>query len=113
MLSNAKLLIFPYLEELDKYSGKKQVADIVDIIRRHLYELLSPFATQLSTPDHRLTSTEIKVADMVVHDKSSKEIAAMLNISPKSVSHHRANIRKKLGLTNRKINLKTFLLSYQ
>jgi DNA-binding CsgD family transcriptional regulator len=75
--------------------------------------LRTPFASRLSTVDHRLTPTEIRVADLVVQDKSTKEIAVLLSISAKSVSHHRASIRKKLGLAHRKINLKSYLLSYR
>ena len=43
--------------------------------------------------------------------KSSKEIAAILFVSETTVHFHRKNLRDKLGLKNRRVNLRTFLLS--
>ena len=56
-----------------------------------------------------LTGKELRVADLIRMDASSKEIAAVMNISPRTVEAHRENIRKKLGLANVKINLQSYL----
>jgi DNA-binding CsgD family transcriptional regulator len=56
-----------------------------------------------------LTSTEIQIADLIKHGRASKEIASLLNVSPKAISFHRGNIRRKLGLVNKKINLRSHL----
>lgn len=56
-----------------------------------------------------LTGKELRVADLIRMDASSKEIAHIMNISPRTVEAHRENIRKKLGLANAKINLQGFL----
>jgi DNA-binding CsgD family transcriptional regulator len=37
----------------------------------------------------------------------------MLNLSPKTIEFHRDNIRAKIGIKNKKINLRTHLLSIQ
>jgi DNA-binding CsgD family transcriptional regulator len=58
-----------------------------------------------------LTPTEIRIADFIRDGKNSKAIAQMLGLSPNSVQWHRKNIREKLGLTNKKVNLYTYLAS--
>lgn len=58
-----------------------------------------------------LTSKELRVADLICMDFSSKEIAAIMCISVRTVETHRDNIRRKLGLGNAKVNLQGYLKS--
>ncbi len=58
-----------------------------------------------------LTPKEILVANLIREDKSTKEIAGILTISESSVQFHRHNMRRKLGLVEKKINLKSYLQS--
>lgn len=51
-----------------------------------------------NSPIEKLTDREFEVFQMVGHGKSTKEIAAQLNLSPKTVDVHRANIKEKLAL---------------
>lgn len=46
---------------------------------------------------------------MIRNGLSTKEIARLRGIATGTVRRHRENIRRKLGLTNRKANLMTFL----
>lgn len=45
-----------------------------------------------------LTNREMEVVDLVVAGNSSKVIARLLDISPKTVDIHRANIMRKLNV---------------
>ena len=58
-----------------------------------------------------LTPTEVKIADLIRQGIRSKEIADMLEMSPGSVYWYRNNIRKKLGLSHKKTNLRNYLNS--
>ena len=49
-------------------------------------------------PFDRLTIREREVLKLIAEGKSSRDIAELLFISPRTAEHHRANIRKKLGL---------------
>lgn len=46
----------------------------------------------------RLTPAERRILRLIAEDKTSKEIAATLSVSPNTVDNHRANICDKLGL---------------
>ena len=57
----------------------------------------------------KLSPREIEICNLIKENKSSKEICEALNISQGTIRKHRESIRYKLGLTNSKINLKTYL----
>jgi DNA-binding NarL/FixJ family response regulator len=50
--------------------------------------------------DNTLTVRESEIVDLIVKGYSSKKIADILNISKWTVDRHRANIRKKIGVSN-------------
>ena len=55
-------------------------------------------SAQLATSRPELTSREREVLTLVAQGHTSKEISAMLDISPRTVEHHRANLMDKLGI---------------
>ncbi len=65
----------------------------------------------LSEEMRALTTSELRVAGLVVQGMRNKQIAAKLNVSLHTVEWHRRHIRKKLGLTDRNENLMYHLMS--
>jgi DNA-binding CsgD family transcriptional regulator len=57
----------------------------------------------------KLSPIEIQIGNMIKHGLSSKAIARIRGISPATVNRHRENIRRKLNLTNNKMNLASYL----
>lgn len=60
-----------------------------------------------------LTPSEMQVAEFIRSGMSSQEIASALNVARKTVENHRNSVRIKLGLANRGVNLRNYLLSLE
>ena len=59
----------------------------------------------------KLTPRELEVCELIRNGLSSKQIASKMNLALVTVHKHREMIRKKLGLTNKAVNLGTYLQS--
>lgn len=109
--SNINRLALPYLEKLLQSKIGERQKTLVEIVDTNLREIASPFLSQLTSLNSFLTPQEIEVANMVRSGKTSKEIADIMFLSVSGVDFHRKRLRKKLGLTNSKRNLQSYLLS--
>jgi DNA-binding CsgD family transcriptional regulator/PAS domain-containing protein len=113
VILNIKELINPYIEKLKTSGLNRSQKTFIEIIETNLTNIISPFIGKLSSSHHSLTPMEIKVASLVKDGKTNKEIADLLNLSLSTILTHRHHIRNKFGLKNKKINLRTHLLSLQ
>jgi DNA-binding CsgD family transcriptional regulator len=106
--ANIQKVIMPIVFELElEVTGRQR--SYATLLRRSLQEITSPFLTQIARDHVQLTPVEIAISTMIRNGLSTKEIAQLRCISPATVRRHRENIRRKLGLRNRKANLATFL----
>ncbi|MFC1837225.1 response regulator [Thermodesulfobacteriota bacterium] len=111
ILDNLGRLVNPYLEILDTDLANTRHHEYVRIIRENIEKITSSFSQKLSSGFLGLSPREIQVADLVRHGRTNKETSGILNISVNAVEFHRNNLRKKLGIQNKKVNLRTYLLS--
>jgi len=108
ILANIQKIIMPIVFELElEVTGRQR--SYVTLLRQSLQEIASPFLTQMSKEHMQLTPVEIAISTMIRNGLSTKEIAQLRCISAATVRRHRENIRRKLGLRNRRINLTTYL----
>jgi DNA-binding CsgD family transcriptional regulator len=112
VLLNTKLMISPYLGKLKnrrRLGNKEKV--YLEIIESNLNDIISPFVRSLSAKFFKLTPTEMQVINLIRRGKTTKEIAETLNLATSTIDFHRNNIRKKIGIKSKKINLSTYLSS--
>ncbi len=108
LVFNVKQILEPYITRLRQTSLTKEQALLLLIIEQKLNEIVSPYQKSLSQK-YGLTPTELQVIELIRSGKQTKEIADMLGVSKRTIDTHRHNIRKKLGILNKNINLHTYL----
>ena len=113
VLSNVREMVAPFLSKLKKTRLDAGQMDYINVLESNLNDIISPFSQRLSFKHLNLTPSEIQTANLIKQGKTSKQIANMLHLSPRTIESHRRNIRDKLGIKNKKANLRTYLLSIQ
>jgi PAS domain S-box-containing protein len=100
--------VLPIVETLCNDTSFQKYKSELETLKVYINELTQPlekselFITLLS-------ASEMRIASMIKNGLSSSKIALKLYVSKDTVKVHRRNIRKKLGLTNAKINLENYL----
>ena len=110
---NVEELVSPYLEKVLSSRLETRQRTLLQILKTNLKNIISPFINQLTGQMGSLTPMEIRVADLIKAGKTNKEIAELLLVSLNTVLFHRHNIRSKLDIKNKKINLRSHLLSFE
>lgn len=101
-------ILFPILDQLTIHS-KKEAKSYFDFFKRALTDATKYFEHHQVILDSRFSPKEIQICNWIRKGSTVKEISAFYNLSPRTIEKHRENIRKKLGLTDKKINLSTYL----
>ncbi len=109
IFANLKKLVSPYLEKIENKPLDRTQKAFLEIALSNLDNITSPLATKLLSWEAGLTPTELDIADLIRHGKTTDAISELLNIASTTVAFHRRNIRLKFGLKNKKINLMTHL----
>ena len=63
-------------------------------------DVVKAYRNQESATPDALTRREKQVLAMVVDGLTTREVAAELNLSPRTIDHHRSNLLKKFNLKN-------------
>ncbi|MCP4714552.1 MAG: PAS domain S-box protein [Deltaproteobacteria bacterium] len=109
VLANVKTLILPFIEKLQQSQLNSRQQALLEIITSNMDEIIAPFTKQLTTEFTLFTPREIQIANLIKEGKTTKEIADLLQITPRVIDFHRNHIRSKLGLKHKKKSLKTHL----
>ena len=109
VISQINSLIIPYLKRLKATKLDHRQSTLTDAIETNLNEITAQFSGRLYAKSAGVTPREMEVAALVKMGKTNHEISDTLNISEHAIAFHRQNLRKKLGLLGKKVNLAAYL----
>lgn len=103
--------LLPGLEKV-RHEKDDQVNTIyLDLIKAQLIALTTDFETELDADLLKLSKGELKICRFIKAGLTGKEICDAMNLSFETIQTHRKNIRKKLCLRGKDVNLHTFLIN--
>jgi len=111
ILANFNELVTPLTDRLKESRLDARQKAWVSILELNLRDITSPFSRELNSMFLKFTPTEFQIANFVKNGRTTKEIAELLGVATSTIDTYRDSIRKKLGIKNRKINLKTYLMN--
>lgn len=106
--TNFEVSIFPLLDQvLEKHPKEDKY---LQVLKQNLANIAKPIFDQTRDWKSKLTAKEMQICSLIKQGLVIKEIAPIMHLSPRTIEKHRENIRKKLGLTERKMNLSAYLI---
>jgi len=111
VICNLNEMTRPHLATLAAGTLSPRQQDRLKAVSRSLDDILSPLTRRFIMEGSRLTPTETQVAGLIRHGRTTKQIAAFMDVAANTIDFHRINIRRKLNLTNKRTNLQSYLKS--
>jgi PAS domain S-box-containing protein len=104
--------LLPAMQRLKRKADSAFKGEI-EALEVAIKNILSKDLDDFKSRKSKLTPREMDICEMIKNGMSSKQICDQLNLSLVTVHKHREQIRKKLGITNKNINLSTYLRSQE
>ena len=108
MVLKVRSLIVPIVEKLQGDRRLSMCQADLNTLMGHIEDLTSGLGRDTRIGGN-LSSTELRIASMVMNELTSREIANQLHVSLSTIKTHRRNIRRKLNIQHSGQGLKSFL----
>ena len=108
---NLQRLVLPYLEKIQERCKDQELELYLRVALANLEKITSTFCLTLSARMDGLTPRELEVAELIKQGRSTKQMATILDLSSRTVEFYRDKLRVKLGIKNKKTNLRSYLSS--
>lgn len=113
VISNVQGLILPFVERIRQCLTDPNALAYLEVVEAGLADIVSPFMRRMASTFANLTPAEIRVSHFIKQGRTTKEIADLLNLSTRTIEAYRNSIRKKMGIANRKVNLRSYLQPFE
>ncbi len=101
--------ILPGIEKIKTEKNDNARFSYLLILKEQLISLTTGFDNALDADLLKLSKTELRICTCIRSGLTGKEICDTMNLAFETIQTHRKNIRKKLGLRGKNVNLYTFL----
>jgi len=108
VIANVDKFLLPGLKRIEQRSHPED-KKYVKMLENNLKKLTSSLGMKIIIENIGFTPREMEICDMIRNGYKSKDISRILNISLRTAETHRTNIRKKLGIDNKEINMTVYL----
>jgi DNA-binding NarL/FixJ family response regulator len=108
VVENINTIILPIVKRMKNQQNNERN---IGLLLSNLENITKPYGLRISKLSLKLTQREIEICNMIRSGLSTQDIAQILNLTPGTVECHRNNIRSKLGIKEKKINLFNYLSS--
>lgn len=110
MQKNIGQIAMPLIADLEA-AADESLRPKLKLLSQCLGNVVEPTVDNLQQRAPELTPRQLQICYLIANGHCCKEIAALLNNSYQTVLKQRKTIRRKLGLTGKRINLASFLKS--
>ncbi len=110
VFQRAVMLMTPIIDKLRQDPHLHRHATDLNLLDGYVKDLTSGLTGELKAAS-LLSVSEMRIASYIRNGMTSEEIAKYLFISVSTVKTHRKNIRRKLKLSNSRVNLRAYLMS--
>jgi PAS domain-containing protein/DNA-binding CsgD family transcriptional regulator len=111
VVCNLNDLIRPHLASIASGKLIPRQRILLDTVLRSIDDIASPLSRRFIIDGRHLTPVETQVANLIRQGKTTKEIAGLMGVAKSTIDFHRLNIRRRLNLSNKKLNLQSYLRS--
>ncbi len=105
----AGTLLLPLIGELEDTALGERQTGLIRQLKLQLEAILGSQEEWIKELSKTLTPRELEICSLIKNGETTKDIAALLNISPQTVERHRNTIRKKLEINKKGTNLVLYL----
>ena len=101
LADNLEQLVFPLLDRIAAAFSDREEVVLLDVVKQTLYDIANPMLEGHGPANEHargLSRREYEILQLVRAGKTTQEIARSLYLAPTTVTFHRGNIRRKLGL---------------
>lgn len=102
--------LLPALDRIRSEASETVRASYLDLVREQLIGLTGGFTAEIDANLLKLSKTEIRICQFIQAGCSTKDICDAMNLAFETVQTHRKNIRRKLGLRGKTVNLHSYLI---